>query len=63
MVDRRRVIGASPDEWAQFVEARKAGDAKSTKKLKSFFVGKAMQQRGQGRRPARHERIEQRLEA
>jgi aspartyl-tRNA(Asn)/glutamyl-tRNA(Gln) amidotransferase subunit B len=40
------IVDAHPEEWNAVVEARKAGDAKAEKKLRSFFVGQAMKQSG-----------------
>jgi aspartyl-tRNA(Asn)/glutamyl-tRNA(Gln) amidotransferase subunit B len=58
------IIDGHPDEWHALVEARTAGDAKAEKKLKSHFVGKAMQQ-SKGKADGRlvTERLEARLEA
>ena len=58
------IIDGHPDEWRSLAEARTAGDAKAEKKLKSFFVGKAMQQ-SKGKADGRlvTERLETRLDA
>ena len=55
---------ATPTSGALLVEARSAGEAKAEKKLKSFFVGKAMQQ-SKGKADGRlvTERLETRLGA
>jgi aspartyl-tRNA(Asn)/glutamyl-tRNA(Gln) amidotransferase subunit B len=58
------IVDGHPDEWQALIDARTAGDAKAEKKLKSFFVGKAMQQ-SKGKADGRlvTERLEARLDA